>query len=59
MAPTLEELLPDTEEVTIDEAILREIAGQDGGELTVVSDGGSMPTPAMVAWAWARLKAWW
>jgi hypothetical protein len=48
---TLEELLPDTEEVTIDEAILREIAGQDGGELTVVSDGGSMPTPAMVAWA--------
>jgi hypothetical protein len=48
---TLEELLPDTEEVTVDEAILHEIAGQDGGELTVVSDGGSMPTPAMVAWA--------
>jgi hypothetical protein len=48
---TLEELLPDAEEVTIDESILHEIAGQDHSDLTVISEGGSMPSPAMLAWA--------
>jgi len=48
---TLEELLPETEDVTIDESIVRDIAGQEGGEFEVVTEGGSMPTPAMTAWA--------
>jgi hypothetical protein len=48
---TLEELMPETEDVQIDESIVREIAGESGGELEVITDGGSMPTPAMLAWA--------
>jgi hypothetical protein len=48
---TLEELLPEAEDVTIDESIVRDIAGQEDGEFEVVTEGGSMPTPAMLAWA--------
>ncbi len=47
---TLEELLPDTE-VEIDESMVLDLSGHESGELEVVFDGGSMPTPAMLAWA--------
>jgi hypothetical protein len=47
---TLEEMLPDASEA-IDDAIVFEISGRDNGDLEVVTEGGSMPTPAMVAWA--------
>jgi hypothetical protein len=46
---TLEELLPDATEV--DDSIVFDLSGHESSELEVVTDGGSMPTPAMLAWA--------
>lgn len=48
---TLEELLPDAGEVAIDESMVLDISGHETSELEVVSEGGSMPSPAMIAWA--------
>jgi hypothetical protein len=48
---SLEELLPDAADVTIDDSIVFDLSGHESSELEVVSEGGSLPTPAMVAWA--------
>jgi uncharacterized coiled-coil protein SlyX len=48
---TLEELLPDAQDVEIDESMVLDLSGHQNSELEVVLEGGSMPTPAMVAWA--------
>ncbi|HRH86698.1 MAG TPA: DUF1631 family protein [Rubrivivax sp.] len=48
---SLEELLPDAAEVTIDDSIVFDLSGHESSELEVVAEGGSMPTPAMIAWA--------
>jgi hypothetical protein len=48
---TLEELLPEADDVEIDESIVLDLSGHESSELEVVAEGGSMPTPAMVAWA--------
>lgn len=48
---TLEELLPDAADVEIDESMVLDLSGHESSELEVVSEGGSMPTPAMIAWA--------
>jgi len=48
---SLEELLPDAADVTIDDSIVFDLSGHENSELEVVSEGGSMPTPAMIAWA--------
>jgi hypothetical protein len=48
---TLEELLPDTDDVEIDESLVMDLSGHESSELEVVGEGGSMPTPAMLAWA--------
>ena len=48
---TLEELLPEAEEVVIDQAMVLDLSGHESSELEVVGEGGSMPTPAMLAWA--------
>jgi hypothetical protein len=48
---TLEELLPEAEDVDIDESMVLDLSGHRNSELEVVLDGGSMPAPAMVAWA--------
>jgi hypothetical protein len=48
---TLEELLPEAEEVEIDESMVLDLSGHESSELEVVGEGGSMPTPAMLAWA--------
>jgi hypothetical protein len=48
---TLEELLPEAEDVDIDEALVMDLSGHESSELEVVGEGGSMPTPAMLAWA--------
>jgi Protein of unknown function (DUF1631) len=48
---TLEELLPEAAEVQIDESMVLDLSGHESGDLEVVLEGGSMPTPAMVAWA--------
>jgi hypothetical protein len=48
---TLEELLPDATHVDIDESMVLDLSGHQISGLEVVLDGGSPPTPAMVAWA--------
>jgi hypothetical protein len=48
---TLEELLPDAQHVEIDESMVLDLSGHQSSELEIVLEGGSMPTPAMVAWA--------
>ena len=48
---TLEELLPDSADLEIDESMVHDLSGYESSELEVVGEGGSMPTPAMVAWA--------
>lgn len=48
---TLEELLPDAHNVEIDESMVVDLSGQQSEDLEIVLDGGSMPTPAMLAWA--------
>ena len=48
---TLEELLPEADDIQIDEAMVHDLSGHESSELEVVGEGGSMPTPAMLAWA--------
>ena len=48
---TLEELLPEADDVEIDESMVLDLSGHESSELEVVGEGGSMPTPAMLAWA--------
>ena len=48
---TLEELLPEAEDVEIDESMVLDLSGHESSELEVVGEGGSMPTPAMLSWA--------
>jgi hypothetical protein len=48
---TLEELLPDADDVSIDESMVLDLSGHESAELAVVDEGGSMPTQAMLAWA--------
>ncbi len=48
---TLEELLPDTADLEIDESMVHDLSGHESSELEVVGEGGSMATPAMLAWA--------
>ena len=48
---TLEELLPEAEDVDIDESLVMDLSGHESSELEVVGEGGSMPTPAMLSWA--------
>ena len=48
---TLEELLPEAADLEIDESMVHDLSGHETSELEVVAEGGSMPTPAMLAWA--------
>jgi hypothetical protein len=48
---TLEQMLPEAADAAIDEALVFDLSGHDSADLEVVAEGGSMPTPAMVAWA--------
>ena len=43
--------MPESQDVDIDESMVLDLSGHQSSELEVVLDGGSMPTPAMVAWA--------
>ncbi|MBI5259644.1 MAG: DUF1631 family protein [Burkholderiales bacterium] len=56
---TLEELLPDAADLEIDESMVLDLSGHESSELEVVAEGGSMPTPAMVAWARELLVGSW
>jgi hypothetical protein len=48
---TLEEMLPEAADVQIDESMMLDLSGHESSELEVVSEGGSTPTSAMLAWA--------
>ena len=48
---TLEELLPDTDDMEIDESLVLDLSGHESSELEVVGEGCSMTTPAMLTWA--------
>jgi hypothetical protein len=48
---TLEELLPDLNEIEIDESFILDLSEHESSGLEVVADGGAMPTSAMLAWA--------
>jgi hypothetical protein len=47
---TIEEMLPEAD-LQIDESLVLDLSGHESSELEIVQDGGSMPTPAMLAWA--------
>jgi len=47
----VEELLPDAEDLQIDESMVLDLSGHESTDLEVVAEGGSVPTPAMLAWA--------
>ena len=50
---TLEALLPDTagDDSHVDEMLVRDLSGHESEGMEVVAEGGSAPTPAMLAWA--------
>ncbi len=49
---TLEALLPeDSDEVEINDTIMRDLSGHESEGMEVVAEGGAAPTPAMLAWA--------
>jgi hypothetical protein len=55
----LDEVLPDIGEVELDEQTLRDLSGHESDDLEIVAEGGTMPTPAMLAWARElHLGAW-
>ncbi len=56
---SLEELLPKAGHVEVDESIVLDLSGHESSELEVVSGGGSMPTPAIVAWARELMVGTW
>lgn len=47
----LDELLPDMAAMELDADTLRDLSGHESENLEVVAEGGTMPTPAMQAWA--------
>ncbi|WP_374438446.1 DUF1631 family protein [Inhella sp.] len=60
---TLESMLPGLSDIDLDEGLLRDISGHETEGLEVVGEGGSPPSPAMLAWArelpvgsWYRLQ---
>ena len=56
---SLEELLPGAEDIEIDESLVLDLSGHESSELEVVSDGGSMPSAPMIAWARELLVGSW
>ncbi len=56
---SLEELLPAAEDIQIDEAVVLDLSGHESSELEVISEGGTMPTAPMLAWARELLIGSW
>jgi hypothetical protein len=48
---TLEELMPDADDIDIDESWVMDLSGQESQALEVVAEGGSMASKAMMDWA--------
>ena len=47
----LEAMLPEAGGMEINETLVRDLSGHETEDLEVVAEGGSTPTPAMLAWA--------
>jgi hypothetical protein len=47
----LDLVLPDIGQIELDEQTLRDLSGHESSDLEIVAEGGTMPTPAMMAWA--------
>ncbi|MCU7373866.1 DUF1631 domain-containing protein [Paucibacter sp. O1-1] len=47
----LDALLPEAGGLEINESLVRDLSGHETEDLEVVAEGGSSPTPAMLAWA--------
>ena len=47
----LGDVLTDLDDVELDEQTLRDLSGHESDDLEVVAEGGTMATPAMLAWA--------
>lgn len=47
----LDALLPEAGGLEINESLVRDLSGHESEDLEVVAEGGSSPTPAMLAWA--------
>ncbi len=56
---SIEELLPGSEDIEIDESLVLDLSGHESSELEVVADGGSLPTAAMIAWSRELLVGSW
>ena len=56
---SIEELLPGAEPVEIDESLVLDLSGHESSELEVVGEGGTLPTPPMLAWARELLVGSW
>ena len=56
---SIEELLPGTEDIEIDESLVLDLSGHESSELEVVADGGTLPTAPMIAWARELLVGSW
>lgn len=55
----LDEILPELGDVELDADTLRDLSGYESADLEVVAEGGTMPTPAMMSWAFElKLGAW-
>jgi Protein of unknown function (DUF1631) len=56
---SLEEILPAADDMEIDESLVLDLSGHESAELEVVSEGGSMPSAPMLAWARELLVGSW
>ena len=56
---SIEELLPGSEDIEIDESLVLDLSGHESSELEVVADGGSLPSAAMIAWSRELLVGSW
>ncbi len=56
---SLEELLPGAADFEIDESLVLDLSGHESSGLEVVSDGGTMPSAPMLAWARELLVGSW
>ena len=48
---SLEEMLPDAQDIELDESMVLDLSDHQSEGLEIVLEGGSMPTAAMLAWA--------
>ncbi len=56
---SIEELLPSSQDIEIDESMVLDLSGHESSGLEVVADGGSLPSAAMIAWSRELLVGSW